>query len=137
MPALAGAQPVGSEFQVNTYTTSNQLAGGAHFVAAGASGNFVVVWRSYSQDGSRGGVFGQRFDSAGGAVGIEFRVNSYTTADQTTPAVASDSGGNFFVVWESISQDGSNWGVFGQRFDSGGTPLGSEFRVNSYVPLVQ
>ena len=29
--------------------------------------------------------------------------------------------------------DGSNYGVFGQRFASSGTPLGPEFRVNTYT----
>ena len=43
LPAPAGAQPVGSEFQVNTYTPSSQAAHGEKAVAADASGNFVVV----------------------------------------------------------------------------------------------
>ena len=55
LPGSARAQAVGSEFQVNTYTTSNQttgfFAGGRHLVAGDASGNFVVVWSSYHQDG--------------------------------------------------------------------------------------
>jgi MYXO-CTERM domain-containing protein len=48
----------GAAFQVNTYTTSflNHPA-----VATAGSGNFVVVWESYDQDGSSTGVFGQRF----------------------------------------------------------------------------
>lgn len=43
LPAAAAAQPVGLEFQVNTYTTSDQFAARA---AGDASGNFVVVWDS-------------------------------------------------------------------------------------------
>jgi hypothetical protein len=31
-------------------------------VAAGAAGNFVVVWESNLQDGSQGGIFGQRYN---------------------------------------------------------------------------
>ena len=30
--------------------------------------------------------------------------------------MASDSGGNFVVVWRSAGQDGSSFGTFGQRF---------------------
>jgi hypothetical protein len=48
----------GNEFQVNTYTTSSQQV---QAVAARPNGDFVVVWRSQTQDGSESGVFGRRF----------------------------------------------------------------------------
>jgi len=55
--AVLRAAPVGSEFQVNTYTTSFQRNPA---VASDAAGNFVVVWdSSEGQDGSDSGVFGQ------------------------------------------------------------------------------
>src|SRR5205085_4315020 len=34
------------------------------------------------------------------------------------------------VVWTSQYQDGSEWGVYGQRYDSTGDEVGTEFRVN-------
>jgi hypothetical protein len=120
---------VGVEFQVNTYTTSLQFG---PEVAVDGSGNFVVVWNSYEQDGSKFGVFGQRFDSSGAKIGSEFQANSYTTADQTGPSTASDGPGNFVVLWHSLG-DGSGLGVFGQRFDSSGAKVGAEFQVNSYT----
>jgi hypothetical protein len=129
LPARVGAQAVGPEFQVNTYTTSLQKDPS---VAADASGNFVVVWFSNPQDGGSGGIFGQRYDSEGVAQGGEFQINSYTTSNQYRPRVASDASGNFVVVWDGTGQ-GDNFGIFGQRYDSGGAALGSEFRVNSYT----
>lgn len=123
----AGAK-IGTEFQVNTHTTGSQLR---PELAADSSGNFVVVWASSYQDGSDFGVFGQRFNSAGGSVGREFRVNSYTTDSQFFPAVAATDGGDFAVVWQSMDQDGSSWGVFGQAFDSAGTAVGSEVQVST------
>jgi hypothetical protein len=141
VPIPAGAQPVGSEFQINTYTTSNQRTvrrgGGGHLAAADASGNFVVVWNSSGQDGSGDGIFGQRYDSEGGAQGSEFRVNSFSTDSQLHPSVAAAADGGFVVVWSSSGQDGSGYGVFGQRYDSGGTALGNEFRVNSFTTNYQ
>jgi len=65
LPAPAGAQPVGSEFQINTYTLGNQRPKPGNAIAADELGNFVVVWQSDAQDGSAYGVFGQRFDGAG------------------------------------------------------------------------
>ena len=131
--ASSGA-PLGPEFRVNTYTTSHQSAPA---VASDSSGNFVVVWQSYGQDGSSYGVFGQRYASTGAPLGPEFRVNTYTTSIQSRPAVASDSSGNFVVVWQSYDQDGSSYGVFGQRYASTGAPLGPEFRVNTYTTSTQ
>jgi len=127
----AAAQAVGPEFRVNSYTTQNQQR---PRIATGASGSFVVVWDSGQQDnGMSFGVFGQRYDSAGAPLGAEFLVNTVTANDQRSPAVASDSGGSFVVVWDSYFQDGSGSGVFGQRYDSTGAPLGAEFRVNIFT----
>ena len=129
----AGAK-VGSEFQVNNYTTGLQTGPA---VAADSSGNFVVLWGSVGPDGSNYGVVGQRFDPGGGELGSEFQVNSYTTSIQRFPAVAADGAGNFVVVWDSFNQDGSDYGVFGQRFDSAGGSVGSEFQVNTHISSSQ
>jgi len=131
--ASTGA-PLGSEFRVNSYTTAAQ---GAHAVASDPAGNFVVLWTSQYQDGSGLGVFGQRFANSGAPLGAEFRVNTYTTDNQLTPSAAYDPAGNVIVVWRSNEQDGSNYGVFGQRYDSSGAPLGSEFRVNTFTTNAQ
>ena len=40
----------------------------------------------------------------------------YTTGSQDRPSVASDAVGNFVVAWDSSGQDGSDCGVFAQRF---------------------
>jgi hypothetical protein len=124
----SGGEALGPEFRVNTYTIGSQ---GAAAVASDASGNFVVVWGDNLQDGSPTGVFGQRFASSGAPAGSEFRINTYTPFSQDGPSVAADAAGNFVVVWHSQFQDGSYFGVFGQRYASTGTPIGPEFRVNT------
>lgn len=48
-------------------------------------------------------------------MGSEFQVNSFTTGAQLAPAVVADGTGDFVVVWMADGQDGSSWGVFGQR----------------------
>ena len=70
-------------------------------------------------------------------LGPEFQVNSYTTNYQRRPGIAADGSGNFVVVWESNGQDGSGRGVFGQRYDSAGLRVGSEFQVNGYTTSYQ
>jgi hypothetical protein len=126
----AAGQAVGTEFQVNTYTSVDQLTPA---VAVDPGGRFVVVWGSTHQDGSGLGIYGQRYDATGQTVGAEFRVNTYTTAYQFDPAVAMAAAGSFVVAWVSNGQDGDGYGIFGQRYDQDGQPLGSEFRVNTYT----
>ena len=127
--ASSGA-PLGPEFRVNTYTTGNQLRPS---VASDPAGNFVVLWDSQYQDGSSTGVFGQRYASSGASLGPEFRVNTYTASTQLGPSTATDAAGHFVAVWTGNAQDGSYAGVFGQRYDSTGSLLGPEFRVNTYT----
>jgi hypothetical protein len=137
----ANGTPLGPEFQANTYTTARQHEAA---VVADAAGNFVVVWTSAAsyyangQDGSRSGVFAQRYDASGAAVGPEFQVNSYTTGPQEQPSVAIDATtGAFVVAWQSggygFEPDGDGAGVFARRFDAAGVPAGPDFQVNTYT----
>ncbi|MEO8198258.1 MAG: hypothetical protein ABI689_16185 [Thermoanaerobaculia bacterium] len=73
----------------------------------------------------------------GEPVGLEFRVNTYTTSTQNTAMVASDAVGNFVVAWQSSGHDGSSDGVFAQRFASTGAAQGGEFQVNSFTTSQQ
>ncbi len=118
----------GSEFQVNTTTAKEQKFPD---VAALSDGGFVIVWQSNEQDGAKEGVFGQRYDSNGSAVGSEFQINTETSQEQENASVAALDGGGFVVTWESKNQDGNNTGVFAQRYDSNGNAAGSEFQVNT------
>jgi hypothetical protein len=99
---------------VNTYTTGIQVV---HSAASDASGNFVIIWQDVDgQDGSDEGVFGQRYATSGAPLGPEFRANTFTTGGQGVPSVSSNALGAFVVTWSSYAQDGSSYGVFGQRY---------------------
>ncbi len=137
---LLGGLPVDTasadDFQVNTYTTGDQVF---LSVAADADGDFVVVWHS---DGSAGtdslnhSVQGQRYASDGSPAGGEFQVNTYTTSFQTFPSVSMDAEGDFVVVWDSDGSggtDSSGDSIQGQRYASDGSPVGGEFQVNTYT----
>ena len=125
---LGAAQ--GSEFRVNTVTANDQ---DAPSVATDDNGNFVVAWNSNLQDGSGWGVYAQRYSAAGAPQGGEFRVNTFTTDFQTDPSVAMDRNGNFVVAWNSFGQDGSEYGVYAQRYNAAGTPQGGEFRASTFT----
>ncbi|MEB3342272.1 DUF4347 domain-containing protein [Okeania sp.] len=119
---------VGAEFQVNTYTNSHQLK---PVVTALSNGGFVIIWQSYNQDGSDYGIYGQRYDADSNKVGNEFQVNTYTTNWQERPAVTALPNGGFVVTWDSVGQDGSGNGIYGQRYDANGNKAGNEFQVNT------
>jgi len=130
----SNASPLGSEFQINTYTTDNQFFSS---VTSLGSDKFVVTWMSFWQDGNWGGVYGQLFDSNASSLGNEFRINTYTTSNQNYPSVTSLGSDKFVVTWQSNGQDGGYYGIYGQIFNSSAYPLGSEFRVNTYTALWQ
>ncbi|MCE9605259.1 MAG: cadherin repeat domain-containing protein [Planctomycetia bacterium] len=123
----ANGSPDGLAFLVNTAMSGDQ---NLSTVAYDAAGNFIVVWTSAAQDGSGTGVYGRRFDAAGNPLGAEFRINTTTAGNQTEAAVATDGAGNFLVTWSSQAQDGSGYGVYGQRFDSTGAKVGGETAMN-------
>ena len=126
----ADGTPVGSEFRVNTYTSSDQIYSS---VTALADGGFVVTWSSYGQDGSGYGIYGQRYAADGTPVGGEFRANTYTSNDQIYSSVTALTDGGFVVTWSSNGQDGSGYGIYGQRYAADGSPVGGEFRANTYT----
>ena len=105
--------PVGSEFQVNTYTAGDQAQPA---VAVCPNQTFVVVWSSISQDGSGAGIYGQEVKTNGDLLGSEFRVNTYTSDDQQSPDVCDSATGGYVVGWDSYLQDGDGTGIYYQRF---------------------
>ena len=130
LPSVARADSAAvcsSYFRLDPLTTSG-YPGYPHGpdIASDTAGNFVVVWQS--ADGY--GPAARRFDSAGGALGPEFKVAEGPYYYGTEPAVDADPAGNFVVVWEDYTP--SPHGIAARRFDSTGTPVGGQFAVNTY-----
>ncbi|MCB1449466.1 MAG: cadherin domain-containing protein, partial [Nitratireductor sp.] len=130
----ASGEKTGAEFLVNTYVTNTQFYSS---VAALADGGFVVTWSSNGQDGDNWGIFGQRFDASGTAIGFEIPVNNYTTGEQNFSSVTALADGGFVVTWSSYLQDMSGYGVYAQRFDASGAAVGSEFPLAQSTSGIQ
>ncbi|MEM9427952.1 MAG: hypothetical protein AAGA32_00440 [Pseudomonadota bacterium] len=116
------------EVIVNTTTALDQQDPS---VTSLADGGFVIVWESDGQDGDGLGIYAQRYAADGSPVGGEVLVNTTTAEGQGNPSVASLTDGGFVVTWESELQDGDGNGVYLQRFDSAGDPVGVETQVNT------
>lgn len=124
----------GSEFQVNTETGLDQYQPVVNVLP---DGDFVIFWSSNFQDGSSLGVFGQRFSSDAVPLGTEFQVNTETLFSQSNSDVTGLAGGGYVVTWASYEQDGSGHGVYGQMFAADGSPVGSEFQINTETHSTQ
>lgn len=122
---------IGDEFRVNTTFITFQ---GYPSVAMDIRGNFVVAWDCYWFDGDNYGIFAKIFDSDGNPITDEFQVNEFTEDSQLLSHVSMDKRGNCIFVWESYHQDTSKGGVYAKRFKKDGTGIGSEFRVNQFIP---
>src|SRR5262249_41745841 len=67
----ATGKKTGKQFAVKRTTAKDQWLA----TAAGLEdGGFVLVWQSNLQDGAGLGVYGQRYQAAGGKAGNEFRI---------------------------------------------------------------
>lgn len=127
---LLSAVPVGGEVNVNSTTTGAQALPD---IACDANGNYIIAWQSNGQDGDGNGIYAQRYNASGVAQGGEFRVNSFTTGEQTAPRVAMDADGDFIITWVSNEQDGNSTGIYAQRYNAAGVAQGSGFLVNTFT----
>jgi len=82
--------PLGSQARHNTFLKGQQVS--PQVVRLG--GDAMVVWTSYGQDGSGGSVQGRMVSG-----GREFGINTQKNMHQKAPAVATDGGNKFLVVW--------------------------------------
>src|SRR5262249_8734877 len=57
-------------------------------------------------------------------------INVTTPYLHTAPVVAADAKGDQVAIYSTFGEDGEGWGVYGQRFDGYGNPVGGEVRVN-------
>ncbi|MBR0556587.1 calcium-binding protein [Ciceribacter sp. L1K23] len=117
----ADGSPTGLMSMVNTTIQDNQAS---HDAAVLADGGWIVTWNSGDQDGDSDGVYQQRYDANGNEVGGESRVNTTTEGSQKEPSVAALDDGGWVVVWQSFGD--SQRGIYQQRYDSDGNPVGGE-----------
>ncbi|MCY1291296.1 hypothetical protein D9M70_404820 [compost metagenome] len=78
---------------------------------------------SFGQDGASWGIYAQRYAANGTAVSGEVRVNSTTLDTQEQPSITGLANGGYVVSWMSLNQDGSDWGIYNQRYDADGNAV--------------
>jgi hypothetical protein len=131
---------VTAEFPISV-TTSNACAN--PHIAVTQNG-FAAVWSQRADPSSSNpgavqaaalstrswDIAGRTFDLSGNAASGAIILNTEVNGDQYAPKVTG-IGSTYFAVWNSLGQDGSRGSVYGQLFSAVGTPVGTEFRVNT------
>jgi len=107
--AMMGADQVGSEFPVNTYTVGDQISPS---VALNTSGNSLVVWSSWRSDWGGYAVYAQMFDDSGTKIRGQFPVNNGTSDNQLNASVSMAADGSSMVVWQTTRDPQSNPGTY-------------------------
>ena len=115
-----------NELVANTSTSGSQK--NSVIAMSSDSGEFTIAWQGNGNqpghvDGA--GIFAQRFDSLGVAIGNEFRVNTNTANSQSDPAIGVNDSGDIVIVWD----DGN--GFHFQRFDNTGAPQSGQTPVDA------
>jgi len=122
----------GTTLRVNAYTYGDQYS-----PRIGSLGtDYLIVWTSLGQDGSREGVFGQFLQSSGSAEGGEFLLNTTTLGSQMEPAVASDGSSQFVAVWTGYTGTTNGFDLFAQRYLSTAAILQPMAAPFIYAPFV-
>jgi hypothetical protein len=116
---------------VNTYRSGSEYAPRASAIGT----DYLVIWTSLGQDGSREGVYGQ-FLHGVVPVGGEFRVNTTTIGQQMQPAVTSDGINQFLVVWTSYTGNPYSFDLFAQRYANVASLLQPMAAPFVWVPFV-
>lgn len=126
-------EAIGTEILVNSTLGGEQTSPS---VAMGDNGIFIVSWEGAGV-GDNSGIFFRRFNNDGALATTETRVNTTTTGEQSGASISVLNGNQFVVGWQSRSQDGSDWGVYSQRYNSTALSLGSETLLNSTTEASQ
>jgi hypothetical protein len=106
----------GKEISMTSTTKGDQ---GTPRTAALPDGGFAATWvdGTTSSDSSTFDIRGRRFNKKGKPVTKEFTANTYRSDAQSNPSLTAFENGQFAIFWQSLGQDGSDFGIFGQRFE--------------------
>ncbi len=110
----SGSTLLGSPQFANTYYINGQFNPD---VAYHADLSYTITWQGQGPEDSMG-IYAQRFNALKEPQGSNFLVNTYTSGDQLYPAIARDGQGNFIIVWQGGTGQGTGYEIIAKRFDA-------------------
>src|SRR6202012_4564956 len=121
----------GSVVRINTTVSGDQYAPRLSSIGL----DYLTVWTSVGQDGSREGVYGQFIHSDGSLIGNELQVNTTTLNQQIQPVVVSDGIDQFLTIWTSYTGVPNTFDLFAQRYINVTSVLNAMSAPFIYVPF--
>ena len=123
---------IGSEFLVNTTTSSDQYNPDVEFFS---DGSFIVAWQNMGSVNT--GINAQLFSKSGAKQGGELVVRSTTNAGryaERVPSLEVLSDDTAIVTWSSFQQytGGYSYDIYGQMITSAGANIGSAFQITPH-----
>ena len=124
---------LGSQTRVNSVINGNQDISA---ITELDGGNFVVTWQTENEDGDGQSIAAQLYNSSGQKVGSAIQVNTATAGSQKNPDIAKLADGNFVITWEEVNTSPSDYGIYGQIFNSSGNKVGAQFRIDDQTNII-
>ncbi len=107
-------QKIGAEIRVSETRLKYQWL---PKLAAVSPQEYVVVWSSWEQDGSREGVYAQKMHLNGQYRSFETRLNDYTESFQWEPDIYCAPDGQLRAVWSSWGQAQNDYEIVTKGFE--------------------
>lgn len=95
------------------------------------TGNFVIAWTDQRNHTIKHDIYAQRYNYDGTKIGNNFKVNDDTVNTRFYPCIAINNRGDFIIVWNDYRNNNNYPDIYAQKYDSSGTPEGTNFKVNS------
>lgn len=127
----------GIDFQISNVGGGNiRGAFGGEVAFNPVSAEYLVTFESEGPSGDEEyEIYGQRLSGAGAELGGDFRISNMDAPnmpDGFSPETAVDTAtGEMLVVWQSGSPGSADAEIFGQRLNSTGGDLGSDFKISN------
>lgn len=122
-----------AEAGVNTTTALNQSAPA---VAELTDGSYVVSWTGSTANGLAG-IYAQRFDAQGLALGAQVTVNTPATGTAKDSDVAPLANGGYVVSWNVDQSSGFKFSTHAQRLTSAGAKVGGDTSISANATYQQ
>ncbi len=113
---------IGTEFQINTYTTGIQTRVGISSVG----NNYMVAWISEERE-----IRAQLFNENGVKIGSERQIYS-NSVDSPNYLFIAASNSKYLIAWSSHNAESGEMDVHACILDNDGNTIISEFKVNDY-----
>ena len=125
-------EKLSDEFSINhTEVTQNLDNFTAHRLS---DGSLIVLWLSKEDETSASGnlgIFAQRFDHDGKAIGSEFLINNASPLDDRNPTITELQNGSFVAAWEYPAGSGGHFGIQAKIFNNLGSTDGVQFKIDT------